>query len=78
MKAEILTVGDELLRGEILDSNKSLLSEKLLSLDIETRWHTSVGDDPADMTDAFLRAAGRSDVGLVSGGLGPTRDDLTM
>jgi nicotinamide-nucleotide amidase len=78
VKAEILTVGDELLRGEILDSNKSLLSEKLLSLDIETRWHISVGDDPADMTDAFLRAAGRSDVVLVSGGLGPTRDDLTM
>jgi len=78
VKAEILTVGDELLRGEILDSNKSLLSEKLLSLDIETRWHVSVGDDPADMTDAFRRAAGRSDVVLVSGGLGPTRDDLTM
>jgi nicotinamide-nucleotide amidase len=78
VKAEILTVGDELLRGEILDSNKSLLSERLLSLDIETRWHTSVGDDPADMTDAFRRAAGRSDVVLVSGGLGPTRDDLTM
>jgi nicotinamide-nucleotide amidase len=78
VKAEILTVGDELLRGEILDSNKSLLSERLLSLDIETRWHASVGDDPADMTDAFRRAAGRSDVVLVSGGLGPTRDDLTM
>ncbi len=78
MKAEIITVGDELLRGEILDSNKSLLSERLLSLDIETRFHGSVGDDPADMADAFRRAAARSDVVLVSGGLGPTRDDLTM
>jgi len=77
MKAEILTIGDELLRGEIIDSNKAVLSERLLRLDIETRFHTSVRDDPADMEDAFRRAAGRADVILVSGGLGPTRDDLT-
>ncbi|MBW1684175.1 MAG: CinA family nicotinamide mononucleotide deamidase-related protein [Deltaproteobacteria bacterium] len=77
MKAEILTIGDEVLRGEIIDSNKSLLSDRLLSLDIETHFHVSVRDDPADMTDAFLRAAERSDVVLVSGGLGPTRDDIT-
>ena len=77
MKAEILTIGDEVLRGEIVDSNKSLLSDRLLSLDIETHFHVSVRDDPADMTDAFQRAAERSDVVLVSGGLGPTRDDLT-
>jgi nicotinamide-nucleotide amidase len=77
MKAEILTIGDELLRGEIVDSNKAFLSERLLSLDIETRFQSSVRDDPADMTDAFLRAASRADVVLVSGGLGPTRDDLT-
>ncbi len=78
MKAEVLTIGDELLRGEIVDSNKSFLSERLLSLDIETRFHATVRDDPADMTDAFHRAASRSDVVLVSGGLGPTRDDLTI
>ncbi len=78
MKAEVLTIGDELLRGEIVDSNKSFLSERLLRLDLETHFHTSVRDDPADMTDAFQRAAERSDVVLVSGGLGPTRDDLTV
>ncbi len=77
MKAEILTIGDELLRGEIVDSNKSFLSDRLLTLDVETHYHTSVRDDPEDMVDAFHRAAGRSDVVLVSGGLGPTRDDLT-
>ncbi|NQZ96609.1 MAG: competence/damage-inducible protein A [Myxococcales bacterium] len=77
MKAEVLTIGDELLRGEIVDSNKSFLSDRLLGLDIETRFHASVLDDPDDMKDAFLRAEGRSDVILVSGGLGPTRDDLT-
>jgi nicotinamide-nucleotide amidase len=77
MKAEILTIGDELLRGEIVDSNKSFLSDRLLSLDVETRFHTSVRDDPDDMVDAFRRAASRADVVIVSGGLGPTRDDLT-
>ncbi len=77
MKAEILTIGDELLRGEIVDSNKSFLSDRLLGLDVETYHHTSVRDEPEDMVDAFRRAAERSDVVLVSGGLGPTRDDLT-
>jgi nicotinamide-nucleotide amidase len=77
VKAEVLTIGDELLRGEIVDSNKSFLSDRLLSLDIETHFHSSVRDDPTDMIDAFQRAAARSDVVLVSGGLGPTRDDLT-
>jgi nicotinamide-nucleotide amidase len=76
--AEILTIGDELLRGEIVDSNKSFLSEKLLGIEVETRFHASVNDDPADMRDAFLRAADRSQIVLVSGGLGPTRDDLTV
>ncbi len=77
MKAEILTIGDEVLRGEIVDTNKSYLADRLLALDIETRFQTSVRDDPTDMTDAFRRAAARSDITLVSGGLGPTRDDLT-
>jgi nicotinamide-nucleotide amidase len=78
VRAEILTIGDELLRGEIVDTNKSWLSERLLRLDVETRFHASVCDDPADMADAFRRAAGRADVVLVSGGLGPTRDDITL
>lgn len=77
MKAEILTIGDELLRGEIVDSNKAVLSDRLLGLDVETHWQSSVRDDPEQMTDAFRRAVGRADVVLVSGGLGPTRDDLT-
>jgi nicotinamide-nucleotide amidase len=78
VKAEILTIGDELLRGEIVDTNKSFLSDRLLRFDVETRFHSSVCDDPADMTDAFRRAASRAGVVLVSGGLGPTRDDITL
>jgi nicotinamide-nucleotide amidase len=70
VRAEILTIGDEILRGEIVDSNKSFLSERLLDYDVECRFQTTVADDPADMS--------RSDFVLVSGGLGPTRDDLTV
>ena len=77
MKAEILTIGDEVLRGEIVDTNKSFLADRLLGLDIETHFQTSVRDDPPAMIDAFQRAATRSEITLVSGGLGPTRDDLT-
>lgn len=75
--AEIITIGDEVLRGEIVDSNKALLSQRLHDVEIETRFQTSVLDHPGEMADAFRRAAGRADVVLVSGGLGPTRDDLT-
>ena len=77
MKAEILTIGDEVMRGEIVDTNKSFLADRLLSLDIETHFQTSVRDDPPAMIDAFRRAATRSEITIVSGGLGPTRDDLT-
>lgn len=78
MKAEILTIGDELLRGEIVDSNKSFLSQRLLTLDVETRFHSTVADDRTDIAEALHRAVERADIVLVSGGLGPTRDDLTI
>jgi len=77
VRAEILTIGDELLRGEIVDTNKAFLADRLLGLDIETHFQTSVRDEPPEMIDAFRRAASRSEIALVSGGLGPTRDDLT-
>lgn len=77
VKVEIITIGDELMRGEVIDSNKARLAERLLRLDLDCRHQVSVLDDRADMRDAFVRAAERSDVVLVSGGLGPTRDDLT-
>jgi nicotinamide-nucleotide amidase len=77
LNAEIITIGDELMRGEIVDSNKARLSQRLLLLDLDCRHQVSVLDDRMDMRDAFLRAAERSEIVLVSGGLGPTRDDLT-
>jgi len=73
----VVTIGDELLRGEIVDSNKSHLSERMLALDLESARHVSVPDDPAAMEEVLREAAARARVVLVSGGLGPTRDDLT-
>jgi nicotinamide-nucleotide amidase len=78
MLAEILTIGDELCRGEIVDTNSSWLAEKLWDLGITVAWMTSCRDERADVARAFREAAGRAAVVLVSGGLGPTEDDLTV
>jgi nicotinamide-nucleotide amidase len=78
MRAEILTIGDELCRGEIVDTNSSYLAAKLWDLDITTRWMTSCLDDEADMKAALGQAVARADLVICSGGLGPTEDDLTV
>src|SRR5512140_7070 len=78
MRAEILTIGDELCRGEIVDTNSSYLAARLWDLDITTRWMTSCNDDDRDIAEAVTRAVGRADVVVCSGGLGPTEDDLTV
>lgn len=78
VRAEILTIGDELCRGEIVDTNRSWLAAKLWDLGITTRWMTSCNDDEADIAEAMSRAAFRSELVICSGGLGPTEDDLTV
>ncbi len=77
MQAEILSIGTELLMGELVDTNSSYLASELAKLGFEVRWVTKVGDDPERLIEAIERAFGRSDVTLTSGGLGPTSDDLT-
>ena len=78
MRAEILTIGDELCRGEIIDTNSSHLAARLWDLAITTRWMTSCNDDQADIATALAQAVGRADLVVCSGGLGPTEDDLTV
>jgi nicotinamide-nucleotide amidase len=78
MRAEILTIGDELCRGEIVDTNSSQFAARLWDLAITTRWMTSCNDDAADMAAALTQAVGRADLVVCSGGLGPTEDDLTV
>ncbi|MFN9625251.1 MAG: competence/damage-inducible protein A [Planctomycetota bacterium] len=77
MKAEIISVGDELTSGQRLDTNSQLISRRLGDLGISVRHHTTVGDELADNIAAFRIAAERSDIVIISGGLGPTADDLT-
>jgi nicotinamide-nucleotide amidase len=78
VRAEILTIGDELCRGEIVDTNRSYFAARLWDLGITTRWMTSCNDDSADIAEAMSRAVARADVVICSGGLGPTEDDLTV
>lgn len=76
-KAEIITIGDELLYGSITDTNAAYLGQRLTELGIEPCWATSVGDDRERIEHALEHAVFRADVVLVTGGLGPTHDDIT-
>jgi nicotinamide-nucleotide amidase len=78
MFAEILTIGDELCRGEIVDTNSSGLAARLWDLQITPRWMTSCRDNDDDMRAALRLAVQRADLVICSGGLGPTEDDLTV
>lgn len=77
MFAEILTIGDELTRGEIVNTNASWLAGRLWDQDVTVRWMTSCRDDEVDLRQAVTTACGRADLVITSGGLGPTEDDLT-
>lgn len=77
MKIEIITTGDEIMSGVTLDTNFHWAAEKLLSLGFDLRFHTSVGDDEEAIIEALRTAKRRSQAVIVSGGLGPTPDDLT-
>jgi nicotinamide-nucleotide amidase len=75
--AEIIAIGDELTSGERLDTNSQWLSQRLAELGVRTLFHTTVGDDLASNVRAFREARDRVDWIIVTGGLGPTADDLT-
>ena len=77
MKAEIISIGNEILRGEITDTNASYLAAHLPLLGIDLYWVTQVGDSQLRLVEAFRQAWSRSDLILATGGLGPTADDLT-
>ena len=77
MNAEIISIGTELLLGEITDTNTSYLASQLPLLGINLHWVTLVDDNLERLVEAFERAWGRSNIILTTGGLGPTEDDLT-
>jgi nicotinamide-nucleotide amidase len=78
MKAEIIAVGTELLLGEVVNTNASWLSKELAALGVDVYHHVTVGDNPPRLSDVFRQAAERADWLIITGGLGPTDDDLTV
>ena len=77
MKAEIVSIGTELLMGELTDTNASWIAGRLPPLGIQLQWVSIIGDDLPMLTEAFRRGMERSDIIFTTGGLGPTQDDLT-
>ncbi|MGC1455681.1 MAG: competence/damage-inducible protein A [Nitrospirota bacterium] len=77
MRAEIIATGTELLSGGVIDTNSLYLSEELMLIGLETAFKTVVGDDEQDMEEALRKAFGRAAVVIVTGGIGPTEDDIT-
>jgi nicotinamide-nucleotide amidase len=77
MKAEILSIGTELLLGEIVDTNSAFIASRLPALGIDVYFQHTVGDNLARIVDTMQRALSESDLVITTGGLGPTEDDLT-
>lgn len=77
MQAEIITIGDEILIGQIVDSNSAFISKELNKIGVSVYQITSVQDDREHILDALKIAGDRSSVVIMTGGLGPTKDDIT-
>ena len=75
MRAEIVAVGTELLLGQIANTNAAWLSERLAEIGVDVLHHQVVGDNAGRIEEAIATAVARSDVVVVSGGLGPTQDE---
>ena len=77
MKAEIIAVGTEILTGQIVNTNAQFLSEKLAEIGVDVYFQTAVGDNEARLLSLLEIAQNRSSLVILTGGLGPTEDDLT-
>lgn len=77
MLAEIITIGDEILIGQIVDTNSAWMAQKLNAIGIGVKQISSVADDKQHILNALAEAHQRADIILITGGLGPTKDDIT-
>ncbi|MCF6223906.1 MAG: competence/damage-inducible protein A [Flavobacteriaceae bacterium] len=77
MQAEIITIGDEILIGQILDSNSKWIAEELNKIGVSVYQITSIQDDKQHILKALAEAKGNADIIILTGGLGPTKDDIT-
>jgi len=78
MRAEIISIGTEILLGQILNTNQRWLSLRLCELGIDVYHHSTVGDNPQRLAQAIRTGLSRSDIVITTGGLGPTVDDITL
>jgi len=77
MKAEIISIGNEILSGLTVNTNATWISQKFKSLGLEVHWVTTISDTASEIEQALQNASNRADVIVVTGGLGPTPDDIT-
>ncbi|SFD31778.1 competence/damage-inducible protein A [Algibacter pectinivorans] len=77
MKAEIITIGDELLIGQVIDTNSAFMAKQLNKIGVSVFQITSIQDDKAHILQALADAESRVDIIICTGGLGPTKDDIT-
>jgi nicotinamide-nucleotide amidase len=77
MQAEIITIGDEILIGQIVDTNSAWMAQQLNDIGINIKQITSVSDDEQHIINALNEAKNRADIIFMTGGLGPTKDDIT-
>ena len=77
MLAEIITIGDEILIGQIVDTNSAWIAQKLNDAGIQVKQISSISDDRGHILEALNLAATRADIIIITGGLGPTKDDIT-
>jgi nicotinamide-nucleotide amidase len=77
MRAEVLSVGTELLLGDIINSNAAHIGQALASIGVDCFMHTTIGDNEQRIADAIGAALARADAVIITGGLGPTQDDVT-
>ncbi|MEJ7693406.1 competence/damage-inducible protein A, partial [Daejeonella sp.] len=77
MLAELITIGDEILIGQIVDTNSAWMAQQLNMAGIKVKQITSVSDEKQHILDSLNEASQRADIILITGGLGPTKDDIT-
>ncbi|MCY4572410.1 MAG: molybdopterin-binding protein, partial [Gemmatimonadetes bacterium] len=77
MRAEIVSIGTEIMLGEITDTNAAFIASQLPEFGIDLLYVTQVGDNPGRLHEVLARARERSDYTFATGGLGPTEDDVT-
>ena len=77
MKSTIITIGDEILIGQILDTNSRYISQALNRLGVIVAERTSIGDSAEQIVETLDRALAATDIVIITGGLGPTKDDIT-